>query len=115
MGARIASIGIVIGTRVIYASALLKPKAIDVRATLLVCAGRTAAVVAPGRTSIARRGRDEDLLALGFVPLGPRAVRADVAERAAREAESADARALSSILGCNAREAEGVRRALLSA
>ena len=115
MGARLASIGIVIGTRVIYASALLKPRAIDVRATLLVCAGRTAAVVAPGRTSIARRGRDEDLLALGFVPLGPRAVRADVAERAAREAESADARALSSILGCNAREAEGVRRALLSA
>lgn len=79
----VQGLGVRIGELVIFAPALLTPWAVARRAALWAArAGRP--MEAPEAASIAIGGDAEvaGLHAIGFVPLGPRAIRADVAERA---------------------------------
>ncbi|MDQ3032859.1 MAG: helicase [Myxococcota bacterium] len=82
--------GIVIGERTVYARALLASEPLRLRA-LLVRLHRSTSQVAseprvPFRSAVtilrARDVPDESYLAIGFLPLGPRAVRVDLVERA---------------------------------
>ncbi len=65
----------------------------------------------PSATSVRASGLDAAAWeAAGFVPLGPRAVRADVAERALAAARAGAP--LAPVVGCKAREEPAIRRAL---
>jgi ATP-dependent RNA helicase SUPV3L1/SUV3 len=110
--ATLAERAIVLGRCSVFARELVKGRALASRVLLLRTAGRRVPEIAPGRTSVPRRGGDAILVALGFVPIGPRAVRADVAERLVTELATAADVPLTSLLGCNAAEAERVRAAL---
>ncbi len=93
--------GIVIGQVVVYLPALLAPQALALRATLLSVFDARARLPEPlGRPSYPARGLSESAWrTLGYVVVGPRAVRCDLLERAASEirARAAPARALRSL------------------
>jgi ATP-dependent RNA helicase SUPV3L1/SUV3 len=69
---------IVVGKMATYAADLLTPEAIAMRAILLRAAGWRVPSVSAETTSLPRRAEERVLLALGFVPVGRRAVRADL-------------------------------------
>ncbi|MBC7173518.1 MAG: helicase, partial [Polyangiaceae bacterium] len=113
--------GVVIGARTVFAPALLAPEPLRQRA-LLVQLHRGAdspASPPPGAVTM-RRDRElpfESYLALGFVPLGPRAVRVDIVERVLarlRELESPFEmpKEIGGILGVKRREMPRVMGAL---
>ena len=111
--AALASSGIVVGTFVTFAPRLLTSAAID-RRTAITAAhfGRAPRRPNPGATSIALEHgvSPAAYLAIGFVAMGPRAVRVDVAERiaVALAAGEADPRALGHWMGCSPHVAERV-------
>jgi ATP-dependent RNA helicase SUPV3L1/SUV3 len=117
--------GITIGARAIYLPALLRRGALD-RRVALVCAWFAAHDVpllpTPGAVSVvfADRASARAYAALGYLPFGPRAVRADVAERASAVIAAAgeggpEGAELASILGCPARDVPRVVAALAGA
>ncbi len=109
---------IVIGRCSVHAIDLVKPRAIDRRALLLRVAGKRVPTIAPGRTSLRRQGGDDAVfVALGYVPLGPRVVRADVAERLvelARGEQAHDRTNVATMLGCSVAEATRVMTSVAS-
>ncbi|HRI68704.1 MAG TPA: helicase-related protein, partial [Polyangium sp.] len=119
---KLEAVGIVLGRSVVFLPALLRGHAL-VQRTALVQAfadGRDAPSLPRASTvSIAvKRGVNERLFtAIGFPVFGPRAVRADVAERVFSmvvEEKTAPHRGkLAGLLGCPAREAEAVVQAAL--
>lgn len=87
---RLKQLGVRIGRESVFLPALLKPRAVGLLAMLWARnADRDVTAPAPGRVSVAR-GPDappDDFLAVcGYVPLGPLALRADIAERLAARA-----------------------------
>ncbi len=84
--ATLAAAGIELGRRTVYARALLSPEAVRLRALLVRVHGHAAGPWPPPRGGVTvARVRDvppEAYLAMGFVALGPRAVRVDMVERA---------------------------------
>jgi len=119
-----AAAGIELGAFVLYAPALLKPDAVLRRVALCTAFfGRRGLLETPASSRVSlvptRALAPEIYSAIGYPLLGPRAVRADVAERAhARLREMAEVgplvppRELGSWLGCNRRELGAVVRAL---
>ncbi len=91
--------GLCLGSRTLYFPALLKPAAMRLRSLLWTTARRREPLPppAPGRTSVLREAGVPDAFyqACGFIVLGQRAVRVDVAERilaeAIRQSRAADA------------------------
>jgi ATP-dependent RNA helicase SUPV3L1/SUV3 len=84
----LARLGVRVGIYTLYLPTMLKPAAIRVRALLwAVSRGLQAMPALPveGRTSIDMAGRDdrEFLAAMGYLPLGRHAIRADMLERLA--------------------------------
>ena len=108
-----AEVGIELGQFMLYAPALLKPAAVLRRVALCTALlGRRAALPAPSpsRVSLAasRSIPPEIYLAIGYPVLGPRAIRADLAERAharlcvaAASAPLAVPPGLGSLIGCS--------------
>jgi ATP-dependent RNA helicase SUPV3L1/SUV3 len=112
--------GIEVGQRVIYVPSLLKRPAIERR--LALCSAYFAASLRPtwprpGAVSLALgRGVDpKACAAIGYPVFGPRAIRADIAERAHRALrdDAEGAARLASLLGCSAREVARVAEALV--
>jgi ATP-dependent RNA helicase SUPV3L1/SUV3 len=121
----LAAGGVELGRRTVFARATLSPEALRVRALLARVHRPDAAPdpPRPGAVSIPRRREvpNATYLATGFVPLGPRAVRADQVERALAELRALEddegaveppARKLGSWLGVRARELPRVLAAL---
>jgi ATP-dependent RNA helicase SUPV3L1/SUV3 len=118
------ALGVHLGRRFVYVASLLKPAAVQRRAALCAASlGSRARLerLAPAAVSLRRQAEigQAVYLALGFPVLGPRAVRADVAERAdarlraaARESPFELPSQLSSWLGCSRRQVSAVVRAL---
>jgi ATP-dependent RNA helicase SUPV3L1/SUV3 len=78
----LARLGIVVGELVVFSPELLSPRAIERRAALWA-ARSGARVHVPGGPAVALAD-DADVgywYAIGYVPFGPRAIRADLAER----------------------------------
>lgn len=121
----LGELGVELGERVLYVPALLRPPAIERRAALCWAwfEGRARPPCPrPGAVSIpAPPGADARTFAafaaIGYPILGPRALRADVAERVYRaltgEGEEPAAGVLASWMGCPAREVARVTAALL--
>ncbi len=112
----LASLGVTLGTRVAFVPSLLTRRAIDARQSLLEAHFDSAHIPrpAPGAVSLRldRRADDRVYMRLGYPVFGPRAVRADVAERVANAPDGAP---LSSWLGCTKREVEAIVEAVASA
>lgn len=112
--------GIEVGERVIYVPSLLKRPAIERRIALCSAyfeASLRPALPRPGAVSLAL-GRGVDpraCAAIGYPVFGPRAVRADIAERAHRAlvGDAEGAARLASLLGCSAREVARIAEALV--
>ncbi len=87
-------LGVRIGIYTVYLPTMLKPAAIRVRAMLYAVAkglGQVPALPVEGRTSV-DLGREADrdfMAAIGYLPLGPMAIRADMVERLAANARKA--------------------------
>ncbi|MEQ8456691.1 MAG: helicase-related protein [Sandaracinaceae bacterium] len=80
--AALAERGVVLGQHSVYARPLLTSEALARRALLVALAERDARLPKPGAVSYPVDKRSAALApALGFVPLGPQAVRADLVER----------------------------------
>ena len=106
--------GVVLGERLLYLPALLKPRAVERRAAIAAAWFGGRRPPRPDAVSLAAgAGAEGYYAALGFPVFGGRAIRADVVERAARllSGEGAEAR-LSSVLGCPSREVPRVAAAL---
>jgi ATP-dependent RNA helicase SUPV3L1/SUV3 len=118
--ALLRSAGVELGRYAVYLRSLLRAPQIKARAALSTAYfGPSFAPPPRGAVSIpAAAGVPKNVyLALGYVLLGPRAVRADVAERVARAvlqpgAERADLGRIASWLGCARAEAARVLEAL---
>jgi ATP-dependent RNA helicase SUPV3L1/SUV3 len=85
----LADLGVRLGTGHVYMPALVKPKAVQLRG-LLWAVGNSMALPAPlpppGRVSVPGEGAPAGFWeAVGYPPLGPRAVRVDMLERFERE------------------------------
>jgi ATP-dependent RNA helicase SUPV3L1/SUV3 len=111
--------GVVLGARVIYLPALLRPRAVE-RRVAIAGAWFDRRPEAPRASAVSLgvpRGVDaRAYLAIGFPVFGSRAIRADVVERALREiAEENGGARLSSVLGCPAREVPRIAEALAGA
>jgi ATP-dependent RNA helicase SUPV3L1/SUV3 len=117
------ALGVVIGSELVYLPALLKPHAVEQRAALLVAWTGSERVALPPRGAVSMRvgasspAQRSTLRALGYPVFGPRALRADVVERAKRELDKgppdeAASALLSRWLGCPAHELGDVLRAL---
>ncbi len=116
--------GVRIGRDMAYMPALLKPEALRWRALLWALAGGHPVIPplpAPGRVSVPiTKGHDLAFLeACGYRPLGPLAVRIDMAERltskawlAARKGPFVPAPDLLSMIGANTADFPGVMRAI---
>jgi ATP-dependent RNA helicase SUPV3L1/SUV3 len=116
--------GVRLGMRTVYALPMLKPDAVHLRAVLWSLwkgVDEVPEVPAPGATSMPRdpRGSDAWYRAVGFLPLGPRAVRADVVEKVAASARKLARKGpfeppdqLMSWLGCGREEVAGILEAL---
>jgi ATP-dependent RNA helicase SUPV3L1/SUV3 len=112
----VARAGIVLGPIVVYATAGLTPDAIAARVALATAwygAGRALRPPAGGAVSFpVGRGIDHGAFAaIGFPVFGPRAVRADVAERVGARLDALDT-AIASWLGCTTREVRRIIEAL---
>jgi ATP-dependent RNA helicase SUPV3L1/SUV3 len=107
--------GAVLGERVLYVPALLDPRALARRAALAAAwfGARARAPRADTVSLAVAPGAEGYYAAVGFPVFGGRAIRADMAERAARlvAEEGAEAR-LASMLGCPARDVPRVAAAL---
>tara|TARA_B100000886_G_scaffold127285_1_gene85807 strand:- start:1995 stop:3572 length:1578 start_codon:yes stop_codon:yes gene_type:complete len=84
----LTKLGLRFGTEVLYFPELLKPKAIELLSVLWRVhnsPNSTLNLPLPGQVTFEKKAAvsDEYYLALGFVPLGDRAVRADILERVA--------------------------------
>ncbi|HJL19283.1 MAG TPA: helicase-related protein [Sandaracinaceae bacterium LLY-WYZ-13_1] len=110
--------GVVVGRRTVHARPMLAPESLRRRALLVRLQRGEAAPKppAPGAVSVRRRREvpNDAYLAVGFVPLGPRAIRADQVERAldALDAEPEPPKKLGSWLGVRARDLPRVLSAL---
>lgn len=84
--AALAERGVVVGRQVVYAKGLLTERASSLRAILARLHYGDAAPSLPSRSTMSfprePRAPAEPTLAMGFVPLGPRAIRADALEQA---------------------------------
>jgi ATP-dependent RNA helicase SUPV3L1/SUV3 len=107
--------GVELGRRVVFARSLLGAGRMTARAALAAAhfgaelpLPRPGAVSFPAPTRLAK----SRVLALGYVLLGPRAVRADVVERIARAAARSELHRIASWLGCSRAEAARVLAAL---
>ena len=117
----LAKAGLHLGSVVVYVTRALGPEAIAARIALATAwfgAGRALRPPSGGAVSFpAGRGIDRDAYAaIGFPVLGPRAVRADVAEKVrAKVGEDPDAEAavIASWLGCPTREVRRILEAML--
>jgi ATP-dependent RNA helicase SUPV3L1/SUV3 len=114
----LAAMGVALGELAVYLPALLKPRAIEQRLALLFAAhdGRALPPLPrPGAVSMAAQREVEPRLyaSIGYVPLGPRAVRADVAERVRADLAAGAPGQLAGRLGCSSKELPLVKRALL--
>lgn len=111
---RLAEAGVVIGDLVVLAPATLRGSALVRRLALLTAWSGPRAPPAwphPSATSVRAGGLDAATWeAAGYLVLGPRAVRADVAERALGAARSGAP--LGPLIGCKSREEAAVRRDL---
>jgi ATP-dependent RNA helicase SUPV3L1/SUV3 len=118
--AQLERLGVEVGARVVHVRALLGAEAFASRVTLVRVFFQLPSWAAPrpGMTSLpaARGTPPRAYLAVGYPVFGPRAVRADIVERAARalmvEGEDRSDARLSSLLGCPMRELRGVVEAL---
>jgi ATP-dependent RNA helicase SUPV3L1/SUV3 len=106
--ARLQRLGVHLGEHVVYMPSLLKPSAVTKRAALSSAYWQSQAATPPPRPGavsfVPARGQSATLCAaLGYPLFGPRAVRADVAERvyveAVNEKRPSPSR-LSSWMGC---------------
>ena len=84
----LTKLGLRFGTEVLYFPELLKPKAIELLSVLWRvhnASNSTLNLPLPGQVTVDKKAvvSDEYYLAIGFVPLGNRAVRADILERVA--------------------------------
>lgn len=78
-------IGVVVGHLSVYLSSTLRPRALEQRATVSAIFEPGVALPAPGKTNYETRTLSPtSWRRLGYVELGPRACRADLAERAAQ-------------------------------
>ncbi len=118
---QLAAAGLVLGSLVVYVEGGLTPDAIASRVALAAVwfgAGRALRPPAGGAVSFsAGRGVDAAAYAaIGFPVLGPRAVRADVAERvkAKADADAIEDAIIASWLGCPTREAVRIVEAMRS-
>jgi ATP-dependent RNA helicase SUPV3L1/SUV3 len=116
----LASAGVELGSVVVFVRPLLRRPELEKRAALVTAYARSEIVLpAPGAVSVAvgERAPRAAYLALGFPVFGPRAIRADVAERVHRAVTATEpepdvlARAASSF-GCKRADAEKVLREL---
>jgi ATP-dependent RNA helicase SUPV3L1/SUV3 len=122
-GRRLATLGVHVGTSVVYVGALLKPAAILKRMAL--CAafayGRLrVGLPRPGAVSMPSRSDVDPSVyaAIGYPVFGPRAVRADVAERVVRlladaAPEDRSPARLAGLLGCRVAQVRAVLAVLL--
>jgi len=114
--------GISLGRLAIFAPALLRPEAVRLRALLWSvhrAAGAVPLLAGAPSVRIDPRVPSAFYVACGYVPAGPRAVRADRAERFAaaarrgnREGKAVDMAALAAIAGAPAEDVEGIMAAL---
>jgi ATP-dependent RNA helicase SUPV3L1/SUV3 len=107
--------GIELGRHVVFARSLLGAAALTARAAL--CSAHFGADPLPPRAGVVSfpaspRAAASHSLSLGYVLLGPRAVRADVVERVARSAAHVELGRIASWLGCPRSEASRVLAAL---
>jgi ATP-dependent RNA helicase SUPV3L1/SUV3 len=118
---RLSSLGVKLGTSVVYVSALLKPAAILKRTALCAAfaGGARLALPRPGAVSMTRRHDIEPVLyeAIGYPVFGPRAIRADVAERVHQQLANVDSGAfpraqLASWIGCPASQLRPILAAM---
>jgi ATP-dependent RNA helicase SUPV3L1/SUV3 len=114
----LAAAGLTLGNAVLYVGEGLRPRATALRAPLasIWFAGAKRPIAPPrgGAVSfLVARGVDASAYtAIGYPVFGPRAVRADVAERAAARLHGTDDPRLASLLGCTTREARAIAEAL---
>lgn len=112
--------GVEIGGAVVFVRPLLRGSELEKRAALVAAYARSELVLPPvGAVSVAvgQRAPRAAYLALGFPVFGPRAIRADAAERAHRTLISAPPEPgmlgrVASLVGCKRAEAEKVVREL---
>jgi ATP-dependent RNA helicase SUPV3L1/SUV3 len=114
--------GISLGRLAIFAPALLRPEAVRLRALLWSvhrAAGAVPLLAGAPSVRIDPRVPSAFYVACGYVPAGPRAVRADRAERFAaaarrgnREGKPVDVAALAGIAGAPVEDVEGIMAAL---
>ncbi|MEA1675368.1 hypothetical protein [Nitrospirillum sp. BR 11163] len=80
---RLAALGLRLGFSQVFLAALTRPAAVALRGLLWsVARGTPVAVPAPGRVALAVGDLAPDFLAaIGYVPLGPRAIRVDMVDR----------------------------------
>jgi ATP-dependent RNA helicase SUPV3L1/SUV3 len=116
---QLEALGVMVGERVLYVGSLLRRPSVELRASLCAAfaGGRAPRCPRPSDVSMpAEPGVAARLYtAIGYPVFGPRAVRADVAEKVAsalRAEEPPETGRLSSWLGCSAREALRVAEAL---
>jgi ATP-dependent RNA helicase SUPV3L1/SUV3 len=112
-----AAIGVEIGRAVVFVPALMKARSIARRAALVRAAfgDRAPPPPHPGATSFrASRFDPEACAAIGYPVFGARAIRADIAERAAA-ASGGDLDSLARLLGCPLREVAPIAAALAPA
>jgi ATP-dependent RNA helicase SUPV3L1/SUV3 len=120
----LASLGVKLGATVVYVSSMLKPAAILKRTALCAAfAGGRArlALPRPGAVSLAKRHDIDPITyqSIGYPVFGPRAIRADVAERVHQQLASADAKTLSrshlaSWMGCPASQVPPILAAMVT-
>jgi ATP-dependent RNA helicase SUPV3L1/SUV3 len=120
-----AKLGVKLGASVVYVSALLKPAAILKRAALCSAFAHGRARLAlprPGAVSMARNHDVDPILydAIGYPVFGPRAIRADVAERVHLQITGVDAKAtprahLASWIGCRVSQLAPILAAMTTA
>ncbi len=109
-----AEIGVEIGRAVVFVPSLLKAKSVARRVALVRAAfgDRAPPLPNPGATSFRAARFDPDACsAVGYPVFGLRAIRADIAERAAAGFQG-DLDFLARLVGCPIREAESIAAAL---
>jgi ATP-dependent RNA helicase SUPV3L1/SUV3 len=114
-------LGVHIGASVVYVAALLKPAAILKRTALCSALANGRARLAPPRPGAVSMSRRHDIdaatyAAIGYPVFGPRAIRADVAERVHRHLATCEPQAsrgqLASWIGCPASQLPPILAAL---
>jgi ATP-dependent RNA helicase SUPV3L1/SUV3 len=108
---RLVRLDVALGRHVVYVRTRLKPRFVRQRMALCLAGPHLGP---PGAVSwaVSTAVSDATYLAVGYPVVGPRAVRADVLERANQHLEHHGRKGLAAVLGCRSRQLPAVLGAL---